>query len=394
MAKGKGGFLGHDGINAPDSPTSVSVTGGDGQATVSFTAPSDVGGSAITGYVATSNDGIGAAGSSSPITVTGLTNGTSYTFNVWAINSFGYSAPSSASESVSPIASEGTILFAGGLIPSYTDQIQEVSIASGATGSDFGDLTVGRYSPAACASTTRAVWMGGKPSSGSENVIDYVTFASAGNATDFGDLTTNTTIGAGCNSSTRGLIGGGYTAGGSTQYNVISYITIASTSNATDFGDLTLARRNLSSCSSSTRGVWATGYDGSNDSNVIDYVTISSTGNATDFGDAVRTSDGGNACSNSTRGLMALGYDFGFILDVNYITIASTGNATDFGDLSGVARFSASGAGETKAMFAIYNSTRIDGFTISTTGNGTDFADMLSGMGYMGAASNANGGTQ
>jgi large repetitive protein len=54
-------------------------------------APSDVGGSAVTGYVATSNDGIGATGSASPITVTGLTNGTPYTFRVWALNAFGWS---------------------------------------------------------------------------------------------------------------------------------------------------------------------------------------------------------------------------------------------------------------------------------------------------------------
>ena len=62
----------------------------------------DVGGSAITSYRVQSNDGIGASGSASPITVTGLTNGTSYTFNVWAINPFGWSSPSDASGSVTP----------------------------------------------------------------------------------------------------------------------------------------------------------------------------------------------------------------------------------------------------------------------------------------------------
>ena len=113
MAKGRGGFIGQDGLNAPDSPTSVSASGGDTQATVSFTAPSDVGGSAITGYVATSNDGIGATGTSSPITVTGLTNDTSYTFNVWAINAFGWSVASDASESVTPAVPQ-IGLFGGG----------------------------------------------------------------------------------------------------------------------------------------------------------------------------------------------------------------------------------------------------------------------------------------
>ena len=53
MAKGKGGFIGQDGLNAPDAPTGVSGTAGDTQVTVSWTAPSDVGGSAITSYLVT-----------------------------------------------------------------------------------------------------------------------------------------------------------------------------------------------------------------------------------------------------------------------------------------------------------------------------------------------------
>ena len=59
MAKGKGGFIGQDGLNAPDAPTGVSGTAGDTQVTVSWTAPSNVGGSAITGYQVQSNNGDG-----------------------------------------------------------------------------------------------------------------------------------------------------------------------------------------------------------------------------------------------------------------------------------------------------------------------------------------------
>ena len=112
MAKRGGGFIGQDGINAPDPATGVSGTAGTEQVTVSFTAPSDVGGATITGYRVQSNDGIGASGSASPIIVTGLTNGTSYTFNVWAINPFGWSSPSDASASVAPLAPQ-IGLFAG-----------------------------------------------------------------------------------------------------------------------------------------------------------------------------------------------------------------------------------------------------------------------------------------
>ena len=87
----------------PGAPTIGTATGGNAQATVAFTAPSDDGGSAITGYTATSNPGsITGTNTVSPITVTGLTNGTAYTFTVTATNAIGTSAPSAASNSVTP----------------------------------------------------------------------------------------------------------------------------------------------------------------------------------------------------------------------------------------------------------------------------------------------------
>uniref|UniRef100_UPI0040473774 Lcl domain-containing protein n=1 Tax=Algoriphagus sp. TaxID=1872435 RepID=UPI0040473774 len=90
----------------PDAPTIGTATAGNGQASVPFTAPASDGGSAITSYTATSNPGnitgtISQAGSGT-ITVTGLTNGTAYTFTVTATNSVGTSAASAASNSVTP----------------------------------------------------------------------------------------------------------------------------------------------------------------------------------------------------------------------------------------------------------------------------------------------------
>jgi peptidoglycan hydrolase-like protein with peptidoglycan-binding domain len=82
---------------------SVSATAGDRSATVIFSPPSSNGGAAITSYTVTSAPGnITRSGASSPIVVTGLTNGTSYTFTMTATNAIGVSASSSPSNSVVP----------------------------------------------------------------------------------------------------------------------------------------------------------------------------------------------------------------------------------------------------------------------------------------------------
>ena len=201
MAKRTGGFIGQDGINAPDPATGVSASGSNAEATVSFTAPTDVGGAAVTGYRVQSNDGIGASGSASPVTVTGLSNGTSYTFNVWAINPFGWSSPSDASGSVTP-SNPRAVFFAGDNGPS-----------------------------------------------GKVNTIDYIEILTTGNATDFGDLSFAADANSACSSSTRG-VSGLFNQYGVGQANVMEYVTIATTSNATDFGDLTVARRQGASASS------------------------------------------------------------------------------------------------------------------------------------------------
>jgi uncharacterized protein YhjY with autotransporter beta-barrel domain len=88
---------------APGAPTGANATAGDAQASVTFTAPTDTGGAPITGYTVTSNPGNKTGtGTGSPIVVTGLTNGTAYTFTVVAANIAGPGPASTASNSVTP----------------------------------------------------------------------------------------------------------------------------------------------------------------------------------------------------------------------------------------------------------------------------------------------------
>ena len=78
-------------VTLPSAPLSVSAVAGNGQATVSFTAPASNGGATIDSYIVSSYPSGGQqTGASSPITKTGLTNGVAYQFTVMAHNSAGY----------------------------------------------------------------------------------------------------------------------------------------------------------------------------------------------------------------------------------------------------------------------------------------------------------------
>ena len=95
---------------APDAPVNVSAVAGDARASIHWSAPTNNGGSAITSYTATSSPG----GSTCSVTVTsstslacvvsGLLNGTEYTFTVVATNNVGTSSASAASNAVIPVA--------------------------------------------------------------------------------------------------------------------------------------------------------------------------------------------------------------------------------------------------------------------------------------------------
>jgi hypothetical protein len=362
-----------DPLKNPNAPTAPSASGGDASATVSFTAPANVGGSAITEYQAVAYTGStyvsNTAGATSPISVTGLTNGTAYTFNVWALNSYGPGPWSVTTNSVTPaIINRG--FWIGGVGSSSV--IQYVEIATTGNTSSFGTLSPGVNSAAACGSSTRIVvaddtvmqYFGvssfgssssfgtlgltidggvacnsstrGIFSNGDPSNIAYITIATTGNSTAFGILTQTRQATSSCSSPTRGVFGGGVQpASPFTRYNTIDYITIATTGNAVSFGSLSVARAELAACSTSTRGVFAGGDSPSSYSNLIDYITIASTGNATTFGQLTQRRYDLSGCSSSTRGVFGGGNSpTGNSNVMDYITIASTGDAVSFGNLA------------------------------------------------------------
>ena len=99
-------------FGVPFTPSNVSATGGNGQATVNWSTPSS-NGSSITGYVVTPYIGTTAQterlfnSTSTSQTVTSLTNGTAYTFRVAATNAAGTGSQSAASNSVTPAGVPG-----------------------------------------------------------------------------------------------------------------------------------------------------------------------------------------------------------------------------------------------------------------------------------------------
>ena len=129
-------------ITAPLSPAGVTATSGNGSAQVNWTAPAN-GGSPITGYTITPFIG-GSAQTPTTITgnppaatatVTGLTNGTTYTFTVKATNSVGTGPVSGPSNPATPEAAAAVCpcSILGASTPTVTDSGDSSAVNLGVT---------------------------------------------------------------------------------------------------------------------------------------------------------------------------------------------------------------------------------------------------------------------
>lgn len=92
-------------FSSPLKPSQVVAAAGNASATVSFLPPANTGGLAISSYIVTGTPGnamLTLNGTQTSGTILGLTNGTSYTFSVAAVNSAGAVAVSDPSNAVVP----------------------------------------------------------------------------------------------------------------------------------------------------------------------------------------------------------------------------------------------------------------------------------------------------
>lgn len=97
------------GASVPGAPTIGAATAGNASATIAFVAPGSNGGASIDNYRATCTGGFTGTGLSSPLMVTGLTNGNNYTCTVAAHNSVGWGPESGLSNFFTPSGSSQTV---------------------------------------------------------------------------------------------------------------------------------------------------------------------------------------------------------------------------------------------------------------------------------------------
>ena len=174
-AIGMSSGFGKSKTSVPGAPTIGTATATSStSASITFTAPTCTGGASITGYQAISSPGsITGTSASSPITVSGLTTGTSYTFQVRAQNSVGYGSYSGSSNSVQPGFGSAVFTTAGTYcwtVPAGVTSFSAVAIGGGNGGTNYSGTQAGMLAYTNNQSTTPGtVWRvivgaGGNPS--------------------------------------------------------------------------------------------------------------------------------------------------------------------------------------------------------------------------------------
>jgi len=173
-------------VTVPDAPTITSATPDDQSISIAFAAPVSDGGSAITNYEYTLDSGtnwtaLSPADASSPVAITGLTNGTAYSIALRAVNAMGAGASSSA-VSATPT-------------PCVTFTIGYDDLRISAAGGD-SEVTVSASGSCPWSATSSAAWLLIDPATASGTGPGSIEFSVAANATNVERTATITVAGS------------------------------------------------------------------------------------------------------------------------------------------------------------------------------------------------------
>jgi subtilisin family serine protease len=149
----------------PSAPTGIAASPGNRSATVTWSPASD-NGSPVTGYTITSSPGgvtTTVPGDATRATVTGLTNGTGYTFTVVATNAAGNSAVSAPSSAVTPATSPGRVARPTVKVTGHSATVRWTPPADGGSALTGYRITVNGKSRTVQAGSRRLVLRGLKP---------------------------------------------------------------------------------------------------------------------------------------------------------------------------------------------------------------------------------------
>ncbi len=219
--------------DVPDAPTIGTATAGEGSATVTYTAAAT--GGAVTTFTATSTPGSLTGTGASPITVSGLTNGTAYTFTVKGTNSTATGVESAASNSVTPVIGQAGYVAGGAISGGRSSIITKLSFTN-ETSSDLSSrLTRALDYPATAANSGTAGYItgGATANGGNGSRIEKLTFSTETNS-DIGSFEGIRYYHTGfANSGTAGYFSGGFDGGNSIYLSSIKKLTFSGESLST-----------------------------------------------------------------------------------------------------------------------------------------------------------------
>jgi len=259
--------------DVPDAPTIGAATAGaagSGQATVAYTAAAT--GGAVVTFTATSTPGSVTGTGASPITVSGLTIGTAYTFTVKGTNTTATGAESAASNSITPAAIPQAGYIMGGYTVESTTRrssIQKITFSTDSVSTIAATFDTQRSSGAGMANSGTAGYNAAGAQGGGTHTrrIDKLNFAADTVSNTVANMSSGATAAtnpaAMANSGTAGYIAGGDKTDGGVSYRTsIDKLTFSNDTISVLSATLSVMQTYWSgSANSGTAGYYSGGYN-------------------------------------------------------------------------------------------------------------------------------------